>query len=307
MKKMKTALLLSALAISGTAMADLNTGLVAYYCFDDATNLGKDCSTNGNNGTAEGQVTASTGLVGGSATFGGYNNPADIHVPNSPSLQFASDATISFAVNMTGLDGMDGWGEYSAYGVHSAIAKSHDRSGFIINVVGNDKKQLGSSAGSFEWDTNGIGATTKNYQVGQWRHFIYVFSNKTHTAKLYADGVLIKTLKTFKQSFDSSNAEDLYLGKFSDSWYPLNGQLDEVRFYNRALSATEIPALYALTKPVGGNLQGFNSYSTTCANTNTGKSVTVANTTNPVLDCEKAGLVINPKNNVTITIKGNAH
>ena len=237
------------------AHADLKDGLVAHYCFDDSTNIGKDCSTNGNNGELIGQVNSVTGLSGNAANFGGYNNPASIHVPNSPSLQFTNDATISFAVNMTGLDGMTGYGSYGNYGAHAAFAKSHDRRGFIINLSGNDAKQLSSGAGSFEWGNNGIGGTTDNYQVGQWRYFTYVFSNSTHIAKLYADGVLIKTLDTFNQSFESANAQDLYLGKFSDKWYPLNGSLDEVRIYNRALTEAEVLELYngggvVSTKPV---------------------------------------------------------
>jgi hypothetical protein len=308
MKKMKTALLLSALAISGTAMADLNTGLVAYYCFDDVTNLGKDCSVNGNNGTAEGQVTASTGLVGGSATFGGYNNPADIHIPNSPSLQFANDVTISFAVNMTGVDGMDGNGGYAAFnGAHTILAKSGDSSGFSLLVLGDDKKNLFAEPASFSWGGNNSSAVVKNYNVGQWQHFTYVFSVNTHSVKIFANGVLALTKTLPNLSFSAANKKDLYLGKYGFSWYPLNGSLDEVRLYNRALSTTEISNLYALTKPVGGLLQGFNLYAATCTNTTTAKSVTVANITNPLLDCEKAGLVVSPKNNVTITIKGNAH
>jgi len=98
MKKAKAAMLLGALMINGTAVADLNTGLVAYYCFDDETNIGKDCSANGNNGSPTGQVNSVTGVKGNAANFGGYNNPASIHIPNSSSLQFVQDFTISFAL-----------------------------------------------------------------------------------------------------------------------------------------------------------------------------------------------------------------
>lgn len=39
------------------------------------------------------------------------------------------------------------------------------------------------------------------------------------------------------------NSRDLYLGRFSATWYPLNGVLDEVRVYNRALASIEVAAL----------------------------------------------------------------
>jgi len=251
-----TTILLGALMMSSAASADIDTGLVAYYCFDDASNLGKDCSPNGNNGTAQGQVTAAAGLIGGAASFGGYNNPAAIRVPNSASLQFTNDATISFAVNLTGFDGMDSWGRYSSHysslGFHSVIAKSHDTSGsgFAILIAGNEES-LYSGTASYEWAENNVGAATGPYQTGQWRHFTYVFSNINHTAKLYADGVLVKSIDNFNQSFASANAQDLYLGKFSDRWYPLNGRLDEVRIYSRALSDSEILQLYHPSQSAG--------------------------------------------------------
>ena len=284
--------------------ANLDDGLVAFYCFDDAKNIGKDCSNNGNDGSAEGQVNSVAGLNGKAANFGGFNNPADIHIPNSESLQFADDATISFAVKMTGFNGMDGYGGYADYGVHAAVAKSHDRSGFIINVAGNETKQISSGAGSFEWDKNGIGELTDNYQVGEWKHFTYVFSNSTHTAKLYADGALIKTLDTFNQSFDSANQEDLYLGKFSDSWYPLNGSLDDVRIYNRALSETEIKSLYKLGQ-LSGTINGVQKYSAVCKNLKTGVSKKIAQMDgSKEWNCKAAGLQSKKGENVSVTITG---
>ncbi|GEM_PF-6864981 len=248
MKNMVTILLLGVLMISGAVSADVDTGLVAYYCFDDASNLGKDCSTNGNNGTAEGSVTASTGFVGGAASFGGYNNPAAIHVPNSSSLQFTKNATFSFAVNLAGLDGMDVYSNYTSNsGVGSVIAKSHDRSGFALITIGNTTKQLYTGVtGVFAWEWGDVcSATTENYEVGKWRVFTYVFSTTNHTVKIYADGDLVTTFDNFTGSFDTSNTQDLYLGKFSDYWYPLNGAIDEVRIYNRALTDAEVLQLAA--------------------------------------------------------------
>jgi len=247
MKTLKTAILISLLSVSYNSFADLNNGLVAYYCFDDATNISKDCSTNGNNGSPTGQVNSVTGVKGNAANFGGYNNPASIHIPNSSSLQFVQDFTISFALKMTGFDGMDGWGSYSTFGAHSVFAKSHDRTGMSFLAYGdNATGNVGTGVASYEWggNKNDVGAIASNSTVDKWVTFTYVFSNSSKIAKLYADGVLIKTNENFNQDLSSINSQDLYLGKFSDSWYPLNGSLDEVRIYNRALTAAEVTALY---------------------------------------------------------------
>jgi hypothetical protein len=40
------------------------------------------------------------------------------------------------------------------------------------------------------------------------------------------------------------NGRNLYIGKFSDFWYPFSGLIDEVRIYNRALTGQEVRVLY---------------------------------------------------------------
>jgi len=257
MFKSKIAVLVGVLAVSGVASADLKTGLVAYYCFDDASNLGKDCSNTGNNGYLEGNIISTKGYKGSAALFGGYNDPADIYIPNSSSLQFNQDFSVAFAVKMTGFDGMDGWGSYSDAGVHAVVAKSHDRNGTTLMVAkGNTQGNVYSFVASYEWN-NPIGETALNSNVGKWVHFTYIFSNTQQKVKLYADGVLIATKDGFSQDFTSINSQDLYLGKYSDSWFPLNGSLDEVRIYNRALTKAEVKQLQnSMSLLPDGNIGG---------------------------------------------------
>lgn len=226
-----------------TAHAGLTDGLVAYYCFDDASNISKDCSANGNNGSPSGQVNSVTGWKGNAASFGGYKSPASIHIPNSTSLQFSQDFSVAFAVKMTGFDGMDGWGSYASFGAHAAVAKSHDRRGMALLAYGDSKTgNVGTGVASFGWN-NPIGGNAPNSDVDKWVHFTYIFSNKQHKTKLFANGTLVATKDGFSQDLSAMNSQDLYLGKYSDYWYPLNGALDDVRIYNRTLTDAEVTAL----------------------------------------------------------------
>lgn len=244
-----TSLVESNYPFSLAALIPPANGLVAYYAFDDASNLGKDSSGQGNNGTVYGTVTASgDGYVGGSALFGGMGAPGFVRVLNSASLQFTDSFSISFAVKLTGYDGMDGWGRYSAYGGQTAIAKSHDRYGMAINLYGDPVSgNVSSGIASYEWGGNGnaLGGDSGTSGVGKWVNFVYTFSNVDKVANIYANGNLISTDSDFQQSFSSINANDLYLGRYSYNWYPLNGALDEVRVYNRALAESEVKALSA--------------------------------------------------------------
>jgi hypothetical protein len=79
--------------------------------------------------------------------------------------------------------------------------------------------------------------------AGQWSHWVVVFTDTTHIA-FYLNGVA-QTLSNISQyySVDGSRVTIGYRGGASpDKW--INGSIDEVRIYNRALSATEVKALY---------------------------------------------------------------
>ena len=56
-------------------------------------------------------------------------------------------------------------------------------------------------------------------------------------------------IKTVNVSLDLSiaNTKPLHFGMYGDTWsgwYPLNGDLDDIRFYKRLLSDAEMKALY---------------------------------------------------------------
>ena len=88
-----------------------------------------------------------------------------------------------------------------------------------------------------------------------WNFVAYVYTNGDRLEKLYSNGVL-KGQHTLANSFTIDTApvscNKLWLGSrtCSGCYYGryFNGILDEVRIYNRALSADEIKALYEATK-----------------------------------------------------------
>jgi hypothetical protein len=69
-----------------------------------------------------------------------------------------------------------------------------------------------------------------------------LYTNDGKTAKLYVDCQL-KYSVIFPETF--TNTEDLFFGKSDDEFFPfwLNGDLDDIRIYNRALNVQEITAL----------------------------------------------------------------
>ena len=216
-----------------------NSGLVAHYEFDNNCN---DLSGNNNNGQLKGAATYANGMLGGQQntclSLGGPGNPGCVRVANSSSMALTGQWTIATFVKMRSERHMDGWGRTTHGGSGTIIAKDHDRSGFCILASLKDGKfsvwMGGPSAGG------GASASLEGVYANQWVHVAYTYNNGEY--RVYLNGKL-KTTKSARPDFRQANGRDLYLGKFSDTWYPLDGYLDDVRLYNRCLSAEEIAAL----------------------------------------------------------------
>lgn len=216
-------------------------GLVAYYPFNGNAN---DESGNGNNGTVNGATLTADrkGNANSAYQFGGMSNPNYILVKNSTTLQFSNECTISAFIKPSDWYGMDGWGYGSPNGVHCYFAKSHDAKGITFLYSGSIN-DISTHLGSFEsWAYNKtISASEIGNLLNQWVHFTYVLSKSS--VKVYINGRLKETYET-TPDFTTTNTQDIYIGKFSDYWYPISGTLDDIRIYNRALSDAEVQALY---------------------------------------------------------------
>lgn len=107
------------------------------------------------------------------------------------------------------------------------------------------------------WNSGGIAAnsirvaTTSDYTDGNWHHFALTRSGGTMS--LYINGVLAGSADVTGETFDLSNSAANYIGATTDLstaehapgrfW---NGMIDEVEIFNRALSSTEVAAIYAV-------------------------------------------------------------
>ena len=79
----------------------------------------------------------------------------------------------------------------------------------------------------------GVGADSVKIQKGQWYKVAYTYDGKT--AKYYINGLLKDSVN--KSVLFTANTNDIYIGKHENPAFPyyLNGVIDELRLYNRAL------------------------------------------------------------------------
>ena len=215
-------------------------GLVAYYPFNGNAN---DESGNGNHGTAGGGATLTEDRFGNPNSayyFGGVDNSSYIYVPSSNSLNFNSNATYSFYVKLNSERGMDGWGSPVAAGNQCIFAKDHDMTGYA-GMISSSESGSNIWIASFNNVQGDIQNSLKRLNDGEWIHVVFVFEG--NISKIYVDGQMLSQTE-YSGSINVGNDRDLYFGRFSNYWYPLDGVLDDIRIYNRALTESEVKALY---------------------------------------------------------------
>ena len=206
----------------------INDGLVGYWKLDDSGTTATDASGYGNDGTLSATgatwqsaapsaidfTDAGSVLLNGSA---GYVTLGTSSLPSNGSAQ-----TISLWLNPANTT-QNGDMIALLNGFSSAIQVK-------INA---------GNIGAYSWGGGTLISTTAP-SANAWHHLAYVYDGAGHQT-LYLDG----TSKTATVTNQSGSASLAYLGTYGPTNEMFNGSLDEVRVYNRALSAAEIAVLAA--------------------------------------------------------------
>jgi hypothetical protein len=216
--------------------AGLNAiGLVGYWNLNEKSgNVAKDSSGYDNDGTLyNGSMICSggdcptwtDGKFGGALGLDGVNDY--VEVKHSPSLGITGAITVEAWVKPASLDG---W--------KTILSKWNPKSYWF----GCNSGQCGifiSSDGSNEVGLLASSVLTTN----TWHHVVGTYDSITGEMKVYVDGSLDNSTITTGKIY--GGISDLWIGaNIGASGQNFNGSIDEVRIYNRALSAEEILSLY---------------------------------------------------------------
>jgi hypothetical protein len=222
----------------GTLSND-NAGLAGWWKMDEGTGTAiADSSGNENNGTRSGSSWVA-GKIKGCLQFANTlaSAPDFITVPDSASVSITGDITLA------------AWVYVDAFNMSQCIF-SKQKSGsweagpcFFFIQASDGKLYLrlgdntsGSQANSLS--TGAVSATT-------WTHVAITVSGTS--VAFYINGSAAGTATNTATRAD--NGTSLLIGRSQDSGQAMNGRIDDARIYNRALSATDIAALYAVTAP----------------------------------------------------------
>ena len=203
-------------------------GLVGYWKLDETSGTtAADSSGLANNGKLVGAPAPAAGIVNGALQFNGSGNR--VVVPDQPSLDISNQITISAWINP----------QKAATQYLVKKGRTDSVNGFELSLGSNGKvfvrfnqKTMGNKLrldSKTSYPTNG----------NTWMFVAATYDGST--IKLYINGVLESTLQaTFKIGV---NSLPLAIGAQDDGKSGTKGRIDDVRVYNRALSANEIAAL----------------------------------------------------------------
>ena len=102
----------------------------------------------------------------------------------------------------------------------------------------------------YSLDTNGSVDGTTSVIDGNWHHLTMVFDNSVGTVKFFLDGET--NTPEVSHSFTSGNSHNMFtgdsaIGALSTNFCFFDGDLDQVRIFNKALNSTEVGTLYTET------------------------------------------------------------
>src|SRR3989338_2162175 len=223
----------------------LISGLVGYWSFDGkdmAGNTAYDRSGNANNGTLTNGPTRAIGKIGQGLSFDGVDDY--VLGPDASSLNFG---TGNFTVSV--------WFKTSI-AVYSALVNKGEGGSaqvpdyWLFRIT--DTGALQFITAENDVDTSHTTSATGFYD-GVWHHAVG-YRNGT-TVGIYVDGIDRGSTTGTIHNVSADNTKALVIGivllKGAFTWTPFTGSIDDVRIYNRALSADEIKRLYR----IGGTLK----------------------------------------------------
>lgn len=221
-------------------------GLVLEYTMDSLSgNTVLDTSNNPANGTGQ-NVTFVPGKIGNAAAFNGSSSL--IQIPAKISKLSASSLTICGWFKSLTSDGMK-CGIAHDYSAISAGA-SPANSGWFLSVpaVGARFIYMSGTTGN---DGTSIKQVSINIALNDALHFVCASMDTKSTSKIEVvisvdNGTPIKQTFTSAVQYTASGPFNGVGGTIYDSarYYMLSGNIDQLRVYNRVLSAHEISGLY---------------------------------------------------------------
>ncbi|MDD2802537.1 MAG: LamG domain-containing protein, partial [Methylococcales bacterium] len=232
----------------------ISDGLVGYWSMDERNGDSvADFSGNSNNGIMLFMSTSTnsawiTGVKpfsggqsgGGAISFDGSDD--FVNITDVASLDFGAgqDFTLETWIKISGGSG--------SRDIFTKGGTGDSDLGYWLIISGTNKVEVGLSDGN---DLRALGTSQNTVVDGRWHHVVGVF-DRDDKCTIYIDGKINGSPFSISSEGDISNSYNLNIGRYvKNSSEYFSGLIDEVRIYNRVLSAEEVRYHYNKGGPVG--------------------------------------------------------
>jgi surface protein len=188
------------------SLVDLDKSLLGWWRFEHSS---VDDSSFGQAGVWKGTEAYTLGAFGDAGSFNGAT---------SFDVTLADKISPSYTVSA--------WVKLNSVDEGSAIIS--DANGHILQIGGSNR-----------WQFDNVYSGAAVATAGQWTHLVGVYNADTGQETLYVNGVAVVSGGATR-----SLTPTIYIGKRTDNLY-LNGKIDDVAIFGRALGADEVSALYS--------------------------------------------------------------
>ncbi len=220
----------------------LTSGLVGYWPFDRVSVIGTtslDRSTSKYNGSLSGGPTVTSGQIGQALNFDGSDDFMSLGSSDYLNVNATADMTIS------------GWFFRDTFTTDDVIvAKIYGigpgETGYGVYISSGDQLIFKIGDGVQTYTVT----TSMTFTTSVWTHFSIVWDqDSAANTKIYINGqsVSTSTSGTISDIDDASYSHTFRVGALSAGGEPFDGKIDEVRVYNRTLTANEVLTLYSFT------------------------------------------------------------
>ena len=241
---------LSLPAASIRVMNPVPSGLVGFWPFNEGSGTQTaDLSGQAETVTLNGAGWGAGKLGAASLSLNGAGGSAS--AADAPALRLSGDMTIALWVKHAALPASGSWMYYVEKGLNNsenyALGAYSDATGTRLFF------EFVDSTGASQYYAQGTGTALS---AGAWTHVAAVFNHSLGQLQFFIGGQLVKS-SALAQSLKSTT-DPLVIGQQNITGYEfwMNGLLDDLRLYNRALTAAEVQSLAGPLPPMGLKVTG---------------------------------------------------
>jgi hypothetical protein len=211
-------------------------GMISYWKFQEASGPTYSDAFGTHDALSAGSAPTQTAGISGKGQLFSKDASNYLAIPGHANFNWSSSASFTVAF----------WAKYSGTGAIEVFIGRDDPVSSMQWWIGR------TETGTIEWflrssdGTNGDVTTAITYNNSLWHFIVAVRDASQNKNFLYVDGAAVSSTVSYSGNFSST--ADLNIGNLIVDSYPpdyfVNGSLDEIAIYNRALSSAEIIAQF---------------------------------------------------------------